>query len=93
MSMFTDKKHLLAKTMLYETTTIGVRELEASRVKFYRETREINTPLGKLRTKISKMGDEIVRITPEYEDVKRLAKDNDISLLKAYEIVNRLSRN
>lgn len=86
-----DKKQLLAEVMLRETTTLGVRELEAGRVKLYRETDEINTPLGNLRVKISKFGNEIVRITPEYEDMKRLAEDNKIPLLKAYEIVNPLS--
>ncbi len=86
-----DKKQSLAETMLRETTTLGVRELEVSRLKLYRETGEINTPLGNLRVKISKMGNEIIRITPEYEDMKRLAKGNKIPLLKAYEIVNPLS--
>jgi uncharacterized protein (TIGR00299 family) protein len=86
-----DKKLILVEAILRETTTLGVRELEAGRVKLYRETEEINTPLGNIRLKISKMDNEIVRITPEYEDMKRVARDNKIPLLKAYEIIKPLS--
>lgn len=85
-----EKKQLLVEAMLRETTTLGVRELETGRVKLYRETGEIHTPLGNVRVKISKMGDEVIRITPEYEDMKRLANDNKIPLLKTYEIINSL---
>jgi uncharacterized protein (DUF111 family) len=85
-----DKKQLLVEAMIRETTTLGVRELEVGRMKLYREIEEINTPLGSIRVKISKIGNEIVRITPEYEDMKRLAKVNNIPLLKVYETVTPL---
>lgn len=87
-----DKKQHLAEAMLRETATLGVRELVSDRIKLFREIEEINTPLGNLRVKIAKIGDEIIRITPEYEDMKCLAKNNKIPLLKTYEIVNPMLR-
>lgn len=84
-----DKKQHLAEAVLRETATLGVRELVSDRIKLFREIEEINTPLGNLRVKIAKIGDEIIRITPEYEDMKCLAKNNKMPLLKAYEIVNQ----
>lgn len=82
-----DKKQILIETMLRETTTLGVREFEAGRVKLIRAIKEVNTPLGDIRVKVSKIGDEIVRITPEYEDMKFLANKNNMSLLKVYDTV------
>lgn len=80
-------KETLIETLLRETTTIGVREFNAGRVKLFRAIEKANTPLGEIRVKVSKMGDEIVRVTPEYEDMKQLANKNNMSLLKAYDTV------
>lgn len=80
-----DKKLLLSETILRETTTLGVRELEVARLKLSRTIEKASTPFGDIRIKVSKIGDEIVRVTPEYEDMKKLAKKNNMPLLKAYE--------
>jgi uncharacterized protein (DUF111 family) len=85
-----DKRKQLIETLLKETTTIGVRETKMARTKLKREIKTANTPLGTLRVKISKKGDEILKITPEYEDIKLLAKDKGIPLIKAYEIIKAI---
>jgi len=84
-----NKKQHLSQIILKETTTLGVRELLAGRIKLSRKIEEINTPLGNLKVKIAKIGDETIKAAPEYEDMKILAKNNNIPLLKAYEIVKR----
>ena len=83
-----DKKQYLIETLLRETTTLGVRELEAGRVKLFRAIEKVTTPFGDIRVKVAKIGNEVVRVTPEYEDMKMLANKNNISLLKAYDLVN-----
>jgi len=87
-----DKKLLLSETMLRETTTLGVRELEASRLKLSRSIEKVSTPFGDVRIKVSRMGDEVVRITPEYEDMKELAKKNNMPLIKIYEEIKPFCR-
>lgn len=84
-----DKKQHLGQIILKETTTLGVRELMAGRIKLSRKIEEIKTPLGNLKVKIAKIGDEIIKASPEYEDMKLLAKNNNIPLIKAYEIVKQ----
>jgi uncharacterized protein (TIGR00299 family) protein len=83
---FQDKKNLLAEAILKETTSLGVRETEANRTKLYREIKEIKTTLGNLKVKIAKIRDENIRVTPEYDDLKRIAKEKGIPLIKAYEL-------
>jgi uncharacterized protein (DUF111 family) len=39
-----------------------------------RETKLVDTEFGKVRVKFSRLGDEILKATPEYEDCKRIAK-------------------
>jgi len=75
-----DKKTYIAEAILRDTTTIGVREMEMARTKLFREIKKINTPLGQINVKISKKGDEVIKATPEYEDLKRLAKQKKMPL-------------
>ncbi|HBG92504.1 MAG: TIGR00299 family protein [Nitrospirae bacterium GWF2_44_13] len=68
------EKEKMMKIIFEETTTIGLRFYEADRQTLKREIKEINTALGKVKVKISKLGSRIIKTTPEYEDCKKLAK-------------------
>lgn len=76
------EKENLMKIILEETTTIGLRFYEAERRTLKREIKEFDTGLGKVRFKVSKFGDEVIRVAPEYEDCKRLAKKLNLPLLE-----------
>lgn len=79
-----NKKEKLIETILMQTTTIGVREYKVRRTKLFRSIKMLKTKLGNIRVKVSKKGDKVIRITPEYEDLKKLAIKYDISMLEAY---------
>jgi len=78
-------RELLMKTILKETTTIGLRFYEVNRVVLQRETKLIDTEFGKVRIKFSGLGEEILKATPEYEDCKRIAKKMKIPLIEVME--------
>ena len=75
-------KEDLIKIVLKETSTIGLRFYETKRKVLQREIKMIDTEFGKVRVKVSKLGDEILKITPEYEDCKRIAKKLNIPLIE-----------
>ena len=75
-------KEELIKIVLKETSTIGLRFYETKRKVLQREIKMIDTEFGKVRVKVSKLGDEILKITPEYEDCKRIAKKLNIPLIE-----------
>jgi uncharacterized protein (TIGR00299 family) protein len=64
----------VARAMLRETTTIGVRVRTERRHVLAREIRTIDTPYGAVRVK-SAGGDGIHRWQPEYDDVVRIARE------------------
>jgi uncharacterized protein (TIGR00299 family) protein len=70
----------VADFLITETTTIGLRWRIDNRLKADREIREIKTPYGLIRFKIAKAGNRIVNISPEYEDCKRIALQQNVSL-------------
>lgn len=74
------KTGVMLDTIFRETTSIGVRIFEAARKKLTREIREVETPLGAVTVKVSGAGGEILTVTPEYEDCKRLADERGVPL-------------
>ena len=70
--------------ILRRTTTFGVKATEVERYCLRRRREELKTPLGALEVKVGFWGDEILRVTPEYESCRRLAKTNGIGLPEAF---------
>ena len=73
--------------ILAETTTMGVRIYEANRKKLSREMVEVDTEYGKVSVKLGKIGDEVVKILPEYDDCKRIAKEKNVPIMKIHQAV------
>ena len=69
-----------------ETTTIGIRRYKLERTTLPREIKEVETEYGKARVKVCELEDE-TRYYPEYEDVAKLARENDIAYIEMYDIV------
>jgi uncharacterized protein (TIGR00299 family) protein len=72
-------------TLFRETTSIGVRIGETGRKKLQREVRQVETSYGTVRVKVSRRGDEIMTVTPEYEDCKMLAEEKKVPLKSVIE--------
>jgi len=84
MTVLCNKEQLenLMKIVLKETSTIGLRFYEAKRRILQREIKIIDTEFGKVRVKFSRLGDDILKATPEYEDCKKIAKKLNIPLIE-----------
>ncbi len=82
LSVLTDngKSEAVIDTIFRETTSIGVRIHEVGRKKLSREIREAETIWGKIRVKISRRGEEILTVTPEYEDCRKIAEEKQVPL-------------
>ncbi len=80
----------IAKIIFEETSTIGVRSYPVSRLILKRETKKIKTRYGEVNVKIVEQPDGKKRITPEYDDLKRLASAKKIPLRRLYEEMTRL---
>ena len=76
----------LEKIIFKETTTIGIRRYKLERTVLPREIVEVETEYGKSRVKVCEFDGEKIYY-PEYEDVAKLARENDIAYMEMYEIV------
>ncbi len=73
-------KDKLIKIILSETTSIGTRYYYVSRQILDREIKSVKTKFGTVRVKISRLGNDILNVSPEYEDCKKLAKAKKVAL-------------
>ncbi len=69
----------MASLIFKYTTTIGIRETAACRYVLERAEKTALTDYGEVRIKCSK-GYGVTRVKAEYEDLRRLAVENDIAI-------------
>ena len=75
-----DKVKTFSDLLLKETTTIGLRWRVENRLKAHREIETLETRYGPVRIKIARSSGEVINISPEYDDCKKLALENEVSL-------------
>lgn len=73
----------LAAIILKHTTSQGVRFCEFDRLRLKWSIEKFTTSLGEIRVKITMLSDEILRKVPEYEDIKALAIQHNLSMYEA----------
>ncbi|HDD55725.1 MAG TPA: nickel pincer cofactor biosynthesis protein LarC [Chloroflexi bacterium] len=75
---------ILRNILFQETTTLGIREREVDRFALTRKTRSVATPYGDIEVKISATPTGEMKISPEYEDCRKLAVEKQIPLREIY---------
>lgn len=76
----------ISSLILSETTSLGVRFSQRKRQKLFRQVKTINTKYGPIRVKTATVGEE-QKISPEYEDIKRVAREHHIPFQRLYQEV------
>ena len=74
----------LAKLLLNETTTLGVRFTRYERLILERTAGKVKTSYGNIRVKIARGPGDLKRITPEYDDCVEVARSKNIPFIKVY---------
>ena len=66
----------LAQLIFRETSTLGLRVREESRIALPRSHQAVVTPWGEVRIKVATLDGEVIHYAPEYEDCRRLAEQH-----------------
>ena len=77
----------LIRLIFTESTSIGVRTYEVTKHMLRRELRQVDTPYGPVRVKVAWLKEQVVNLTPEYEDCRRLARQHGVSIKEIYNAV------
>ena len=85
-----DEAEAVARAVLLNTRTNGVRMHDCRRMKLGYEFKKVSTPYGDVTIKyVSGYG--VQRSKPEYEDVARLAKENNVPFHDVWESARKNS--
>jgi uncharacterized protein (TIGR00299 family) protein len=78
--------------LLRETSTFGVRKTEWSRRILSREFKKVETIYGEITVKVGILEGEIIKMYPEYEEVKKAASKYNVPLMDVYLSVQQASK-
>lgn len=74
----------LARMILSETTTLGLRVQPVYRYTAQREFQTVHTPFGDVPLKVKLLDGKPIQASPEYEDCARMAQEQGVSLAEVY---------
>lgn len=78
----------LAALVLAETSAIGLRSYPVDRITLERRIEERETPWGNVRVKLVSDGKGFVRMAAEYEDCRRVAREQGIPLQEVLRVAS-----
>ena len=81
-------REAVIKAVFKHTTTIGIRENTLNRYVLDRRIEEVETAYGTVRCKVSS-GYGVERRKYEYDDVSRIAKENNISIQDVFSAIKK----
>lgn len=81
-----DRQSICEQILFRETSTLGIRYRLQDRKILYREIHEVETEYGKARVKIARR-DNFWTIQPEYDDCAKLARSQNVPLVRVQEVV------
>lgn len=82
----------LARLILHQSSAIGVRSSCCERYKLERRAARVGTQYGEARVKLLYDGGQFLRLTPEYEDCRQLARTSGQTLDKIYRLVEEAAQ-
>ena len=82
-----EKRDEIVRLLFKHTSTIGIRETLCRRYVLKRKEEIITTPYGPVRRKISE-GNGVERRKMEYDDLARIAREQDLSLCELEELLH-----
>jgi uncharacterized protein (DUF111 family) len=84
------EKEKMLSLIFKHTTTLGIREIISSRYILQREQTESQTKYGTVKMKTA-YGYGVKKSKPEYDDVAKIARDNDLSIQEVWEALKGIS--
>jgi uncharacterized protein (TIGR00299 family) protein len=85
-----DLLNKIENILFMETTTLGIREYPVKKKMLKRTFEKVQTKFGEVDIKKGLLNGKVIKVKPEYETCKELAKINNVSILDIYSEVSKL---
>jgi uncharacterized protein (TIGR00299 family) protein len=84
--------HGISSILLIHTSTFGVRYSARHRFCLDRSSVMLETPFGPVAAKAGRLGEQVLKVVPEYEDCRKVALKAGVPYLEVYEAALAASR-
>lgn len=75
----------MASILFSESTTFGVRYHREARLKLSPKMVEVTTQWGQVKVKVGSAGENLLTVSPEFEECKGIARANGVPLRRVYD--------
>jgi uncharacterized protein (DUF111 family) len=75
----------LVSILFSESTTFGVRYRREARLKLERKIIDVSIDWGTVRVKVGTAGGDLLTVSPEFEDCRKIARANTVPLKRVYD--------
>lgn len=79
-----EKEDIMTRVIFRESSSSGIRRFQRERYTLPRELQGVETPFGTIAVKIHRMGEEVVTISPEFEECRKAAEETGTPLQSVY---------
>ena len=86
------KQKTIEEIFWLNSSTFGLRSYKVAKSMLRRETVKVKTKYGEITVKSGYLNKRIIKSKPEYEDCKRLAKENGVTIQDIYESIRLTKR-
>ncbi len=86
-----ERSSQVAERLLLETCSLGCRRTVVDRLEAERSTSTVTTPFGEVRVKQAAVAGRHLGSAPEYEDVRRIARERNVPFREVYRAALRAS--
>ena len=86
------KQKAIEEVLWLNSSTFGLRSYKVAKSMLQRETVKVKTKYGEITVKSGYLNGRIIKSKPEYEDCKRLAKENGVTIQDIYESIHLTER-
>jgi uncharacterized protein (TIGR00299 family) protein len=86
------QQKVIEEVFWLNSSTFGLRSYKIAKSMLRRETVKVKTKYGKITVKNGYLNERIIKSKPEYEDCKRLAIENGVSIQNIYESIRLAER-
>ena len=80
-------KETMENLVLTHTSSLGVRSYTVNRHILTRAFRDVDTPYGQIKVKFALKNGQILKMKPEFEDIKSISEHKNIPLQQVYNTV------
>jgi hypothetical protein len=78
------KQNVMEEIFWLHSSTFGLRSYKVAKSMLQRKIVKVKTKYGEIKVKSGYLNGRIIKSKPEYEDCRRLAKENDLSIQDIY---------